>query len=240
MLTWFKKIDGRLLEPETMSPAEAKKSAETRAHRGLDNGLRKAFASPKLMPAHNSKAFMQRLEKALAQTQPSVGIGDKISAYLGQFADAMRANSYAVPRFASLVIIPVLGFVIYSSMNRPGPEGTVSEVAVLEQPGLRHEEMAPDDHPEMQSKDDAPSADARLASGFPKPTARSMKAEAEFDQVAQETLAIQEDLLKKNLEMAPNAAAKKSALEQLLDFYKKSGMKEKAQSTQRELEKQPR
>ncbi|MCE9597111.1 MAG: hypothetical protein K8S54_04010 [Spirochaetia bacterium] len=228
-----------------MSPSDVAKSADARVHRGLDSGLRKAFASPKLTPKHDSKAFMQRLEKALVATEPRTGIAETIGAYLGRFADALKANSYAVPRFASLVIIPVIGFVVYTSMNKPQPEATMGDVAMGNSGGMLHEEMAPDaglESMDSQARSIEGVSEGKLASGYPaeKPEMRSMKAEAEFDQVAQETLTIQEDLLKKNLEMAPNAAAKKSALAQLLDFYKKSGMKEKAQSIEREIEQQKR
>ena len=62
-------------------------------------------------------------------------------------------------------------------------------------------------------------------------------ADKEFEAVAQETLQIQEDLLKKNLEIAQNPAAKKSALDQLLDFYTKNGNHTAAKEIKKELTK---
>jgi len=231
--TWFRKEE-EFLEPESITPADAARSSGAAAHRNLDARLKRTLESLPAAREDRTAAFLARLEKGLADADRKLTASEKFQDLMLRISDFLRADSFSAVRYASLIMVPVFTLIIYAAMEKSlRPEMTASASV--------NDEMAPDVESTYAGKSDAPPrelATRQMASGYPTesaPRARAM--DEEFDRVNQETLTIQEDLLKKNLEIASNAAARKSALEQLLDFYKKGGMKEKARDTEAQLQK---
>ena len=227
MQTWFKKERPELLEPETQAPA--RDDRELAAHQGLDRGLRRALKPGPLK--FNESAFAARLERRLKEAPP-LSTGEKVRQSFSNLFLASSANGYAPVRFAALVFMPLAALLVYGSMRRDG-----LEMPAIESPSQSlHEQMAPDAMDDLALEREQA---MQMGAGVNDDTAGAAKraVDVEFDRVAQETTQIQEDLLLKNLEMAASPAARKSALEQLIDFYKSNGLKSRAQAREAELKK---
>jgi len=226
--TWFKKERPELLEPEAQ--AQTKTDRELAAHQGLDRGLRSALKPAPLK--HNESAFLQRLERRLAEA-PELSGAEKIQNFFSNLSLSASANSYAPLRFAALVMMPLAALLVYGSMRQdlqvPGFESAHA-------PSM-HEEMAPDANGDLAAERELAMQMGGGVDNKEAPAAAKRAMDAEFDMVAQETTQIQEDLLLKNLEMASTPAAKKTALEQLIDFYKSNGLKKSAEKREAELKK---
>lgn len=216
-----------MLEPEAQAPTKGDR--ELAAHQGLDRGLRSALKPAPLK--HNEAAFLQRLERRLKEA-PELSGAEKIQNFFSNLSHSASANSYAPLRFAALVLMPLAALLVYGSMRQdlqvPGFESA-------EAPSL-HEEMAPDANGDLAAEREMA---MQMGGGVDRETAGAAKRamDVEFDRVAEETTQIQEDLLLKNLEMAQSPAAKKTALLQLIDFYKSNGLKKSADEREAELKK---
>ncbi|HMU84966.1 MAG TPA: hypothetical protein PKE49_12860 [Leptospiraceae bacterium] len=236
MRTWFNNNEGEL-DLDSHAPADTELARKHAQHRSLDAGLKKALGSLHKDARHDASKFQKRLAAALADTKPELSFGEKISLDLDRFFSILRADSYAALRYATVLIIPFVGIVVYSFSQKTTPTETAAVVMESPSGSALHEEMAPDADLSPQAKDDALHKMGGAYPEQPVPRAAMIAADKEFEAVAQETLQIQEDLLKKNLEMAQNTAAKKSALDQLLDFYTKNGNHTAAKEIKKELTK---
>lgn len=229
MQTWFKKERPDLLEPE--SQPRAKNDRDLAAHQGLDRALRRALKPGEVK--FNESAFLQRLERRLTEA-PRLSAGERLRQSLSNLFLSASSNGYAPLRFAALVMMPLAALLVYGSMNQGGME----LVTPREAPSGHslHEEMAPDAQGDLALEREMA---MQMGAGVDDATAGAAKRamDMEFDRVAQETTQIQEDLLLKNLEMASTPAAKKTALEQLIDFYKSNGLTQRAAVREAELKK---
>ena len=230
MQTWFNKERPDLLEPE--SQAQAKNDPELVAHQGLDRALRRALKPGEVK--FNEAAFLKRLERRLAEA-PALSASEKLGQSLSNLFLAASSNGYAPLRFAALVMMPLAALLVYGSMNQGGMEFGPAETASGRS---LHEEMAPDAHGDLAAEREMA---MQMGAGVDDATAGAAKRamDMEFGRLAQETTQIQEDLLLKNLEMAATPAAKKTALEQLIDFYKSNGLAQRAAAREAELKKIP-
>ncbi len=229
MQTWFKKERPDLLEPELQAPA--RHDPELTAHQGLDRALRRALKPGEIK--FNESAFLKRLERRLEEA-PELSGAEKLKQSFSNLFLAASSNGYAPVRFAALVMMPLAALLVYGAMQRDGME----MVPAMESASGRslHEEMAPDAQGDLAAEREMA---MQMGAGVDDTTAGAAKRamDMEFDRLAQETTQIQEDLLLKNLEMAATPAAKKTALEQLIDFYKSNGLKERALAREAELKK---
>lgn len=215
-----------MLEPEAQAPA--RDDRELAVHQGLDRGLRRALKPAPLK--FNESAFAQRLERRLKEAPP-LSTAEKIRQSFSNIFLAASANGYAPVRFAGLVLMPLVALLAYGSMR-----GSRLEMPAIESTQSLHDQMAPDAMGDLAAEREQA---MQMGAGVDDQAAGAAKraADVEFDRVAQETTQIQEDLLLKNLEMAASPAARKSALEQLIDFYKSNGLKSRAQAREAELKK---
>lgn len=223
MLTWFNRVRPELLEPEAQKPAMGDK--DLAAHQGLDRALRRSLKPGEVK--FNASAFEERLMRRLKEAPP-LSFSEKASQLMESLFSSTAASGPSL-RFAALVSMPVFALVFYAAL-RPG-----SAPELAQAPTGLHEDMAPDAGDLAMEREIA----MQMGGGVDDPAAGAAKraVDLEFNRVAEETAQIQEELLLKNLEMASSSAAKKSALEQLIDFYKTRGQKDRADAREKELKK---